>query len=67
MVFAVLSESILFCLKIKRSFIFFDVDATPPQPLSFTETGGIASWPRGFFDQYQLDITALTRVRRRKE
>lgn len=46
---------------------FFDVDGAPPQTLSFTETGGIASWPRGFFDQYQLDVTALTRVRRRKE
>ncbi len=46
---------------------FFDVDGAPPQSLSFTETGGIASWPRGFFDQYQLDVTALTRVRRRKE
>lgn len=46
---------------------FFDVDDTPPQTLSFTETGGIASWPSGFFDQYQLDVTALTRVRRRKE
>jgi predicted ATPase len=46
---------------------FFDVDDTPPQSLIFTETGGIASWPRGFFDQYQLDVTALTRLRRRKE
>jgi predicted ATPase len=43
---------------------YFDVDGTAPQPLSFTETGGIASWPRGFFDQYQLDVAALTRVRR---
>lgn len=33
-------------------------------PLAFTETGGIASWPRGFFDQFQLDVAALTRVRR---
>jgi predicted ATPase len=46
---------------------FFDVDGAPPEQLRFTETGGIASWPRGFFDQYQLDITALTRIRRRKD
>ncbi len=43
---------------------FFDIDGTAPQSLDFTETGGIASWPRGFFDQYQLDVAALTRVRR---
>jgi predicted ATPase len=46
---------------------FFDVDGTDPQDLIFTETGGIASWPRGFFDQYQFDVTALTRLRRRKD
>ncbi len=46
---------------------FFDVNGAPPQSLSFTETGGVASWPRGFFDQYQIDVTALSRVRRRKE
>ena len=46
---------------------FFDVNGAPPQPLSFTETGGVAAWPRGFFDQYQLDVTALSRVRRRRE
>ncbi|MBW4056028.1 MAG: DUF3696 domain-containing protein [Proteobacteria bacterium] len=43
---------------------YFDVNGTPPQNLSFTETGGIDSWPSGFFDQYQLDIAALTRIRR---
>jgi predicted ATPase len=43
---------------------YFDVDGSAPQALSFTETGGIASWPRGFFDQFQLDVAALTRVRR---
>jgi predicted ATPase len=46
---------------------FFDVDGTAPQTLSFTEAGGIASWPRGFFDQYQLDVAALTRVRRPRQ
>jgi len=43
---------------------FFDIDGSAPQSLGFTDSGGIASWPRGFFDQYQLDIAALTRVRR---
>lgn len=43
---------------------FFDANGSAPQALAFTETGGIASWPRGFFDQFQLDVAALTRVRR---
>ena len=43
---------------------FFDAVDTPPQLLSFTEAGGIDAWPRGFFDQYQIDVAALTRVRR---
>jgi predicted ATPase len=43
---------------------FFDVDDSPPQALEFTESGGITSWPTGFFDQYQIDVAALTRVRR---
>lgn len=43
---------------------FFDSDGSAPQALAFTETGGIASWPSGFFDQFQLDVAALTRVRR---
>ncbi|ANE57451.1 DUF3696 domain-containing protein [Methylomonas sp. DH-1] len=46
---------------------FFDVDGTDPQTLRFTETGSIVSWPRGFFDQYQLDVAALTRVRRPRQ
>lgn len=46
---------------------FFDADGTAPQLLKFTETGGVDSWPPGFFDQYQLDVTALTRVRRPRQ
>jgi predicted ATPase len=42
---------------------FFDTD-NAPETLTFTETGGVAAWPRGFFDQFQLDVAALTRVRR---
>jgi predicted ATPase len=43
---------------------YFDIDGAKPQPLAFTENGGISSWPKGFFDQYQIDISALTRIRR---
>lgn len=44
---------------------FFDSELeTRPQTLRFTETGGVDSWPRGFFDQFQLDVAVLTRVRR---
>lgn len=42
---------------------FFDTNFSPTN-LEFTETGSIKSWPAGFFDQYQLDITALTKIRR---
>jgi len=46
---------------------YFDVDnSVPPQILSFSPGGGVSDWPRGFFDQYQMDITALTRIRRRR-
>jgi predicted ATPase len=43
---------------------YFDNDGGEPQPLAFTENGGISTWPHGFFDQYQIDVSALTRVRR---
>lgn len=43
---------------------YFDADGLAPQGLTFTERGSISSWPAGFFDQYQLDIAALTRIRR---
>lgn len=46
---------------------FFDVK-TGGEPeisaLRFTETGGLSDWPRRFFDQYQIDVAALARVRR---
>jgi predicted ATPase len=45
---------------------FFDAEGSEPQDLFFTSNGGITSWPPGFFDQYQLDVAALTRVRRPK-
>jgi len=46
---------------------FFDVGADgQPQtsPLRFTQTGNLSNWPRKFFDQYQIDVAALSRVRR---
>ncbi|EIU7091466.1 TPA: DUF3696 domain-containing protein [Pseudomonas aeruginosa] len=43
---------------------FFDADSDTHSELSFTETGGIDNWPSGFFDQYQIDVSALTKIRR---
>ncbi|MCS3896281.1 putative ATPase [Bradyrhizobium japonicum USDA 38] len=42
---------------------FFD-SSTTTHKLEFTATGGISHWPTGFFDQFQIDVAALTRVRR---
>jgi predicted ATPase len=44
---------------------FFD-HATPltVQELRFTERGSVSHWPQGFFDQYQIDVAALGRLRR---
>lgn len=50
-------------LKASQAMVhFFDKDGVTA--LTFTDTGGIASWPRGFFDQFQLDVAALSRIRR---
>ena len=49
---------------------FFDVNADgrpEPRPLRFTSTGSLSNWPRSFFDQYQIDVAALSRVRRSPE
>ncbi|MCJ2071102.1 DUF3696 domain-containing protein [Methylobacterium sp. J-030] len=35
-----------------------------PVKLQFTSTGSMSGWPPGFFDQYQIDIEALSRARR---
>lgn len=43
---------------------FFDGTGDPVHELSFTERGGVSHWPKGFFDQYQIDVTALGRIRR---
>lgn len=43
---------------------FFDDADQSAEPLEFTPTGSFSHWPAGFFDQYQLDVARLTRVRR---
>lgn len=46
---------------------FFDDDTVGGprvQRLSFTARGGLSEWPPAFFDQYQLDVAALSRARR---
>lgn len=46
---------------------FFEakVDGQPDvSTLRFTAAGGLSDWPRRFFDQYQIDVAALARVRR---
>jgi predicted ATPase len=34
--------------------------------LKFSEFGTISTWPRGFFDQYQIDVASLGRIRRQR-
>lgn len=34
--------------------------------LAIGETGSVSDWPKGFFDQYQIDVASLGRVRRGK-
>jgi predicted ATPase len=43
---------------------YFDVETPEPQALSISPNGAISSWPRGFFDQFQIDVAALTKIRR---
>ncbi|AUB80158.1 DUF3696 domain-containing protein [Candidatus Thiodictyon syntrophicum] len=48
---------------------FFDSDESDTArvtPLLFTAMGGVSDWPRGFFDQYQIDVSALGRIRRQR-
>lgn len=32
--------------------------------MRISETGGVSNWPAGFFDQYQMDVASLGRIRR---
>ena len=45
-------------------FDSFEEDVPKIQMLEFTDVGGISHWPKGFFDQYQIDVASLGRVRR---
>lgn len=45
---------------------FFPDTEEPVQSIAFTPAGGLAEWPRGLLDQYQMDVARLTRVRRPK-
>ncbi len=52
-------------LKAEQAILhFFGHDQIAPHILEFTERGGVSDWPAGFFDQFQIDVAALTRVRR---
>ncbi|MGF6770633.1 putative ATPase [Paraburkholderia sp. GAS199] len=47
-------------------FFESDNDGKPKvNRLEFTTIGGISHWPRGFFDQFQIDVASLGRIRRR--
>ncbi|GBQ42661.1 AAA family ATPase [Komagataeibacter europaeus] len=37
------------------------------EPLTITKKGNISNWPHGFFDQYQIDVASLGRIRRQKD
>jgi predicted ATPase len=52
-------------LRADDAIVHFFGDGDPPvQPLTFTATGGVSQWPSGFFDQYQLDVAKISRIRR---
>lgn len=42
-------------------------DRTPRifEALSIDDNGSLSNWPRGFFDQYQIDVATLGQIRRR--
>lgn len=47
---------------------FFDGDdkgAPVVEKLNFGSLGSVSKWPTGFFDQYQIDVATLGRLRRR--
>jgi predicted ATPase len=49
----------------QTSIYAFEQGSSELKPLQVTPTGGISDWPVGFFDQYQTDISVLSRIRRR--
>jgi predicted ATPase len=53
-------------LRPEKAVVHFFDHATPldVKELRFTERGSVSHWPQGFFDQYQIDVAALGRLRR---
>tara|TARA_R110000787_G_scaffold272069_2_gene379456 strand:+ start:10401 stop:11480 length:1080 start_codon:yes stop_codon:yes gene_type:complete len=53
------------CLTSEDAIVhFFDGESPNPSTLHFTESGSMSAWPAGFFDQFQIDVRAITSVRR---
>jgi len=46
-------------------FESLESDEPKVHKLDFTPIGGVSHWPPGFFDQYQIDVASLGRIRRR--
>lgn len=55
-------------LRSDRAIVHFFESGESEEPvvhqLGFTPVGGITHWPKGFFDQYQIDVSSLGRIRR---
>lgn len=45
---------------------YFDDSEVGVHRLNIKDDGSISSWPKGFFDQYQIDVSSLGRLRRRR-
>ena len=43
---------------------YFDAKSPGASKLTMNGLGALSSWPPGFFDQFQVDVASLTRVRR---
>jgi predicted ATPase len=41
-------------------------DDPSPVELTFSDSGGLSDWPDGFFDQYQIDVSTIGRLRRNR-
>jgi len=43
-----------------------DEEHTSVRSLHIGDNGSISDWPRGFFDQFQIDVASLGRIRRKR-
>lgn len=41
-------------------------DEVKVRSLQIGQSGSVSDWPRGFFDQYQIDVASLGRIRRKR-